>query len=131
MRTWRDSMCSSLTTKTLRKAHPKRAGRMRISARSRRQLRAAAPGTFAATKMTVDDVNGILRLPLLGVIADEPEIIVTTNKGEPIALRKEGQTASAYHAIAARIAGEDVAAPTVELKESFLDKLGAFFGGRR
>ena len=82
--------------------------------------------------LSVDDVNGILRLPLLGVIADEPEIIVTTNKGEPIALRKDGQTANAYHAIAARVAGEDVAAPTVELKrESFLDKLGAFFGGRR
>ncbi len=27
--------------------------------------------------LSVDDVNGILRLPLLGVIADEPEIIVT------------------------------------------------------
>jgi septum site-determining protein MinD len=81
--------------------------------------------------LSVDDVNAILRLPLLGVIADEPEIIVTTNKGEPIALRKEGQTANAYHAIAARIAGEDVAAPTVELKESFFSKLGSFFGGRR
>ena len=81
--------------------------------------------------LSVDDVNGILRLPLLGVIADEPEIIVTTNKGEPLALRKDGATANAYHAIAARIAGEDVPAPTVEYKESFFDKLGAFFGGRR
>ncbi len=81
--------------------------------------------------LSVEDVNAILRLPLLGVIADEPEIIVTTNKGEPLALREEGATAGAYHAIAARIAGEDVPAPTVESKESFFDKLGAFFGGRR
>ncbi len=81
--------------------------------------------------LSVEDVNAILRLPLLGVIADEPEIIVTTNKGEPLALRDEGATASAYHAIAARIAGEDVPAPTVETKDSFLDKLGSFFGGRR
>ena len=81
--------------------------------------------------LSVDDVNGILRLPLLGVIADEPEIIVTTNKGEPIALRKDGQTANAYHAIAARIAGEDVPAPTVEFKESFFERLGSMFGGRR
>ena len=29
--------------------------------------------------LSVEDVNGILHLPLLGVIADEPEIIVTTN----------------------------------------------------
>lgn len=81
--------------------------------------------------LSVDDVNGILRLPLLGVIADEPEIIVTTNKGEPLALRKDTTTANAYHAIAARVAGEDVPAPTVEYKESFFEKLGALFGGRR
>jgi septum site-determining protein MinD len=81
--------------------------------------------------LSVEDVNAILRLPLLGVIADEPEIIITTNKGEPIALRHDGETANAYHAIAARVAGEDVAAPAPELKESFIDKLGSLFGGKR
>ena len=81
--------------------------------------------------LSVDDVNAILRLPLLGVIADEPDVIVSTNKGEPLALRTDSQTAAAYHAIAARIAGEDVPAPTVEYKESLMDRLGAFFGGRR
>ena len=81
--------------------------------------------------LSVEDVNAILRLPLLGVIADEPEIIITTNRGEPLALRHDGETANAYHAIAARIAGEDVAAPSPELKESFIDKLGSLFGGKR
>jgi septum site-determining protein MinD len=81
--------------------------------------------------LSVEDVNAILRLPLLGVIADEPEIIITTNKGEPLALRHDGETANAYHAIAARVAGEDVAAPAPELKESFMDKLGSLFGGKR
>ena len=90
------------------------------------------PGLVKKGKMlSVDDVNSILRLPLLGVIADEPEVIVSTNKGEPLALRNDSQTASAYHAIAARIAGEDVPAPTVEYKAGFMDKLGSFFGGRR
>jgi len=79
--------------------------------------------------LSVDDVNAILRLPLLGVIADEPEIIVTTNKGEPIALRKDAPTAAAYHAIAARVAGEDVPAPMPVLKETLFDKLGAIFKG--
>lgn len=81
--------------------------------------------------LSVDDVNSILRLPLLGVIADEPDVIVSTNKGEPLALRTDSETAAAYHAIAARIAGEDVPAPTVEYKESFMSKLGSIFGGRR
>jgi septum site-determining protein MinD len=81
--------------------------------------------------LSVEDVNSILRLPLLGVIADEPDVIVSTNKGEPLALRTDSTTANAYHAIAARIAGEDVPAPTVEYKESFMSKLSSFFGGRR
>jgi len=81
--------------------------------------------------LSVDDVNAILRLPLLGVIADEPEIIVTTNRGEPLALRPQTPTGAAYHAIAARIAGDDVAAPMPVLKESLLDKLGTLFGGKR
>ncbi len=81
--------------------------------------------------LSVEDVNAILRLPLLGVIADEPEVIVSTNKGEPLALRTDLQTAAAYHAIAAKIAGEDVPAPTLEQKQSFMDKVGSFFGGRR
>lgn len=81
--------------------------------------------------LSVEDVNAILRLPLLGVIADEPEIIIMTNKGEPIALREHGKTSAAYRAIAARIAGEDVPAPMVEVKSSFAQRLGAFLGGRR
>ncbi|MEO9171368.1 MAG: septum site-determining protein MinD [Candidatus Baltobacteraceae bacterium] len=81
--------------------------------------------------LSVEDVNAILRLPLLGVLAEEPEIIVTTNRGEPLALRQENATGAAYHAIAARLAGVDVPAPTVEIKETFLGKLGSLFGGRR
>jgi septum site-determining protein MinD len=82
--------------------------------------------------LSVDDVNSILRLPLLGVIADEPEIIVTTNRGEPLALRRDTPTGAAYHAIAARVAGEDVPAPMPPAaKGSLLERIGSLFGGKR
>jgi septum site-determining protein MinD len=80
--------------------------------------------------LSVDDVNDILRLPLLGVIADEPGLIVATNKGEPLANDVNSTTGAAYRAIAARLDGENVAAPTVSTEVGFLGKLGAFFGGR-
>ncbi|HEY2555184.1 MAG TPA: septum site-determining protein MinD, partial [Candidatus Cybelea sp.] len=82
--------------------------------------------------LSVEDVNAILRLPLLGVIADEPDIIVTTNRGEPLALRRENPTGAAYHAIAARLAGEDVPLPMPPAaKPSFLERVSSFLGGKR
>jgi septum site-determining protein MinD len=82
--------------------------------------------------LSVEDVNAILRLPLLGVIADEPEIIVTTNRGEPLALRKETATGAAYHAIAARVAGDDVPAPMPPAaKTSLLERIGSLLGRNR
>jgi septum site-determining protein MinD len=82
--------------------------------------------------LSIDDVNGILRLPLLGVIADEPEIIVTTNRGEPLALRAATPTGAAYHAIAARVAGEDVTVPMPpSAKAPLFERLGSLFTGKR
>ena len=81
--------------------------------------------------LSVDDVDAILRLPLLGVIPDEPGIIIATNRGRPIALDTESPVGEAYRAIAARLCGEDVPAPTVKPQSGgFLAKFGAIFGGR-
>ncbi len=83
--------------------------------------------------LSVDDVNAILHLPLLGVIPDEPAVIVATNKGEPPALDPNSQLGAAYRAIAARLTGEETAPaeiPTEPQGGGFLAKLGAFFGGR-
>jgi septum site-determining protein MinD len=81
--------------------------------------------------LSVDDVNGILRLPLLGVIADEPNVIVATNRGEPLALDSLSETGAAYRAIAAKIAGEDVPAPEVRpAPTGIFNKLGSLFGKR-
>ncbi|MDQ2857823.1 MAG: septum site-determining protein MinD [Candidatus Eremiobacteraeota bacterium] len=86
--------------------------------------------------LSVDDINGILRLPLLGVIAEEPGVVVASNRGEPLALDPASPAGAAYRAIAARLAGEDVAAPTVPAPSGgFFARLSALFaalggGGR-
>src|SRR5271165_3992222 len=89
------------------------------------------PDLVRKSKMlSVDDVNEILRLPLLGVIADEPGLIVATNKGEPIALDPGSATGAAYRAIAARLDGENVPAPSVSTETGLFGKIGAWLGGR-
>lgn len=82
--------------------------------------------------LSVEDVNAILRLPLLGVIADEPGVIIASNKGEPLALDAASETGAAYRAIAAKLAGAEIAAPTVRVAPSggFLSRFGTLFGGR-
>ena len=78
--------------------------------------------------LSVDDVNGILHLPLLGVIADAPDVIVSTNRGEPVALDPASPVGETYRAIAQRITGALTTAPEIPRERSFLDKL---FGSRR
>ncbi|MBC5829192.1 MAG: septum site-determining protein MinD [Candidatus Eremiobacteraeota bacterium] len=81
--------------------------------------------------LSVDDVNAVLHLPLLGVVADEPEVIVAANRGEPLSLRPNSKTGAAYRSIAARLAGEDVPAPTVEEPQGLVSRLRTLFGARR
>jgi len=78
--------------------------------------------------LSVDDVNAILHLPLLGVIADEPGVIVSTNRGQPIALDATSSVGEAYRKIAGRILGTDTSVPEIPREATFLGKL---FGGQR
>jgi len=82
--------------------------------------------------LSVDDVNDILRLPLLGVIAEEPGVIVATNKGEPLALDPASGIGAAYRAIAAKLVGEETpdASDVGSNGGGWFAKLGALLGGR-
>jgi septum site-determining protein MinD len=76
--------------------------------------------------LSVEDVNDILHLPLLGVIADAPDVIVSTNKGAPVALDTASEIGAAYRAIARRITGKSTAAPEIPREKTLFGKL---FGG--
>ena len=78
--------------------------------------------------LSVADVDQILRLPLLGIIADEPGVIISTNKGEPLALDAGSPTGEEYRRIAARVAGTDTSVPEAPRDQTFFEKI---FGGRK
>jgi len=59
--------------------------------------------------LAVDDVTDILALPLLGLVLEDEQVIVSTNRGEPLTLNGSASPAAkAYTHIARRLQGEDV-----------------------
>ena len=82
--------------------------------------------------LSVEDVDAILHLPLLGVIADEPALIVAANRGEAVSLDPTSAIGAAYRDIAARIAGDDVPPATAATQGSgMFAKLGALLRRKR
>jgi septum site-determining protein MinD len=78
--------------------------------------------------MSVEDVQEILAVPLIGVVPDDEKVIVSTNKGEPLVLSGNPTLAgTAFENIARRIEGEKVPFLDLTVKEGLLDKLKSFF----
>jgi septum site-determining protein MinD len=54
------------------------------------------------------DILDILSIDLLGIVPDDDSIVISTNKGRPIALNREAYISQSYHNIAQRILGYNV-----------------------
>ncbi len=63
----------------------------------------------AENMMSLDDVKDILGLPIIGVIPDSEQVIIASNRGEPLILdEKVSMPAIAFKNTAKRLLGEDV-----------------------
>jgi len=78
--------------------------------------------------MDIDDIIDILAIDLLGVIPEDEAIVISANRGEPVALDMNSQAGQAYRNIARRIIGEDIPLISLEADEGFLGKVKKFFG---
>ncbi|MCP9773665.1 septum site-determining protein MinD [Synechococcus sp. Tobar12-5m-g] len=59
--------------------------------------------------LAVSDVTDILALPLLGLVVEDEQVIVSTNRGEPLTLNGSRSPAGlAYNNVARRLRGEEV-----------------------
>ena len=59
--------------------------------------------------LSVEDVTDILALPLLGLVLEDEQVIVSTNRGEPLTLSSgKSPAARCYTNIARRLQGEDI-----------------------
>jgi septum site-determining protein MinD len=59
--------------------------------------------------MSVDDVRELLAIPLIGIVPDDEQVIVSTNRGEPLVLNETLSLAGqAFDNIASRLEGQNV-----------------------
>ncbi|HBE30932.1 MAG TPA: septum site-determining protein MinD [Cyanobacteria bacterium UBA11368] len=79
--------------------------------------------------MSVQDVQEILAIPLIGIVPDDERIIVSSNRGEPLSLATElSLPGNAYHNIARRLAGEKVEFLDLEVPpDGFFTRLRRLF----
>jgi septum site-determining protein MinD len=74
--------------------------------------------------MSVEDVQEILAIPLIGVVPDDERVIISTNRGEPLVISATPSLAgTAFENISRRLEGEKIPFMDLSVKQSFFGKL--------
>lgn len=77
--------------------------------------------------MDIEDMIEILAIVLLGVVPEDEEIVVSTNRGEPVVLDSDSRAGTAFCNIARRIEGQEVPLMNLE-KEKLIDRVKRIIG---
>lgn len=80
--------------------------------------------------LSVEDVLEILAIDLLGIVPDDENIIVTTNRGTPAAMDNHSQAGQAYRNISGRLLGNDVPLLVLKDEQGLLQRFGRWLKPR-
>jgi len=78
--------------------------------------------------MNINDIIDILAVDLIGVVPDDENVVITTNRGEPAVMEPSSIAGRAYSNIAGRILGNEVPFLNMEIQETFIEKMKRIFG---
>ena len=76
--------------------------------------------------MSIDDVVEILAINLIGAVPDDEQIVLSTNKGEPL-VGSDSLSGKAYMNICRRVLGEEIPLLDLNTNNSFWSKLTNLF----
>lgn len=79
--------------------------------------------------LSKDDVLDILAIELIGIVPDDETIIVSTNKGTPVALHNHTPAGTAFRDIARRLMGEEIPLLEPEVNLGLMARLGRWLRG--
>jgi septum site-determining protein MinD len=78
--------------------------------------------------MSIEDIIDILAIGLIGVVPDDENIIISTNRGEPAVNDNKSTAGQAYRNITKRIIGEEVPFINLNGSDGLLAKMKKLFG---
>jgi len=81
--------------------------------------------------MGINDIVEILAIDLIGVVPDDKEIIISTNKGEPIIGNPKNLAGKAYDNIVRRILGEEVPLMDLNAEDSIWSSIKKLFNRKK
>lgn len=77
--------------------------------------------------LDIDDILDILGVKLIGVVPDDENVVISTNKGEPVIEYSHSLAGNAYSNIANRLMGETVKFLELDVQESFFRRFQKLF----
>ena len=72
--------------------------------------------------ISTEDILDILNVKLLGIVPDEEDIVIASNRGEAVSYDLESRTGQAYRNIAQRLMGEDIPIMNLGGKQGFFHR---------
>jgi septum site-determining protein MinD len=79
--------------------------------------------------LSTEDVVEILAIDLIGIVPEDKEIVIATNRGTPVALDGHAPSGQAFRNIAGRLLGQDIPFMPLKSSSNVLDRLSRFIRG--
>ncbi len=73
--------------------------------------------------LSADDILDLLAIELIGIVPEDENVVISTNRGTPVALDGKTRAGEAYQNIARRLGGEKVPFMNLEDKQGLFQKL--------
>jgi septum site-determining protein MinD len=73
--------------------------------------------------LDVDDILDLLAVKLIGIVPEDEQVVISTNRGQPVVLESKSKAGQAFRNIAHRLNGEEVPFLSLDEKDDFFKRL--------
>jgi septum site-determining protein MinD len=78
--------------------------------------------------LSAEDVLDLLAIQLIGIVPEDENVIIGTNKGAPVVLEPKSRAGQAFRNVACRLMGQDVPFMDLDHQSGLWDKISRLAG---